>query len=147
MGDSAFGSPANNLVGFFANSTAVQNMHMVWGFQMTGITNPANITGANFFADATRLGSGYNLDVHVVRTAATNTVLASAYETSAGLLTPNYTTGIRVGSLDSGGQTSLATYLQNNWTPGDFVFLSIQTDPLTLSGTNNFFTFDAAAQL
>lgn len=150
IGDSRFGSPANNLVGFFADSAAVQNMQMVWAFQMTGVADPATIINADFTATVTGLGSNaFNIDAHVIRTAGTDTILASDYEGSANLLTEDFNGANAVGakSLDVAGQTALTSFLQNNWVENQFVFIGLKTDPLTLAGSNDFFRFDAAATL
>ena len=40
------------------------------------------------------------------------------------------------------------TYLQNNWKEGDYVFISLQSDPLTMSGTaSDFALFSGDAVL
>jgi len=155
VGDSAHGAPANNLVGYWMSHGNIGNMHMVWGFHMTGDVFRARIADADFRVDQTGVGGAtydYEIDVHVVRTDASSAIGASDYEASAGLIMTNFagsTTGTR--QLDAAGRSALTTYLQGNWVKGDYIFIGLKTDPLTLDsypqGANDTYHFAADAEL
>jgi len=111
--------------------------HPVFVFQMTGVTVPANITNANFSVTMTaKLGTpSFNADAYVIRKDASSTILTNDYETTAQSLMSGFSTSSSVvgdvAGLDTAGQSTLGTWLQNNWADGEYVFIGLKTDPLT----------------
>ncbi len=114
--------------------------HSVFVFQMTGVANPAQITSADFsvtLISTAGTPTDFNIDAHAIRTSSAPTILASDYQTTAQLLMADFggdNTTVGKRSLDATGQDTFATWLQNNWVDGQYVFIGLKTDPLTLGG-------------
>ncbi|MGB6222280.1 PEP-CTERM sorting domain-containing protein [Haloferula sp.] len=108
--------------------------HAVFIFQMTATSDGANIEGSNFTVSQTLYGpapTGFVGDLHVVRTSSSASPQNSDYETSALLVKANFTgTTAAALSLDTAAQDTLTTWLQTNWVADDYIFFSIQTDPI-----------------
>jgi hypothetical protein len=137
----------NRLIGYH---TSVQNMHVVYVFQMTGVTNVSEITSVDFSVTQAGVNSAFAIDAHVIRTSLTNTVISSDYETTAATLMEDFSDNSKTGlkSLSAAGQTNLATYLQANWSEGAYVFIGLKTDPFTIvSDSNKYGSFNSDAQL
>ena len=143
-GDTVNGGWQSTYVGRFGD--AGSNYQVVYAFQMTGFATGAEISSADFSKNftGTIFGSAFDVDVHAIRTAATSGLLASDYETSAGLLMTDFdggtpgTAGVK--SLSALGQTNLVAYLQTNWVENDYVFLGLKSNPgtVTLGGIYDF---------
>ncbi len=146
-GDTVNAGTQSTYVGRFGD--AGSNYQVVYAFQMTGFATGAEISGADFSKNFTGIiGFGsegsFDIDVHAIRTAATSGLLASDYETSAGLLMTDFdggtpgTAGVK--SLSALGQTNLVAYLQTNWVENDYVFLGLKSNPgtVTLGGIYDF---------
>lgn len=143
----------NRLVGYFESTSATINMHMVYSFQMIGGLDGSDILNADFSVSQTSPGSSqYSFDIHahVIRTDPSPTILGTDYHTSAGLLMTDFDDGDRgangLKSLDGTGQSNLTSYLQSNWSEGDYVFIGLKTDPVTVfgpgtGGVNDFYRF------
>jgi len=144
-------------------SVASQNFqaHNVFAFLMTGIStaDAGLITAADFsvVVASTQGTPNWNTEVHAVRTAATSTILASDYQTSAATIASNFGDGNGVSNrlfdqsgvgddgvntLASADQANLVTYLQNNWVENDYVFISMQ-ESIT-GGENEWYNMDQA---
>jgi len=137
------------IIGFF-NNGGVEHMHVVWVFQMTGASNGMQILDADFQVTQTGSGNGtwtYDLDAHVIRTNSSSTILVSDYETSALWLMDDFDGGSPgasgLKSLDIDGKSALTSYLQDNWSEGDYVFVGLKTDPLTFGSltATDYFNF------
>ena len=149
-GDILRGS-ANQLVGYFVQDN-VENMHMVWAFQMTGSPSGERIASADFNVTQVQAGGGtytYSVDAHVIRTSSSTTIAIADYENSADLLMTNFCgTGTGPKSLNVDGKSALTSYLQDNWVEGDYVFIGLKTDPMTIhdfsvsEGTTDFYRYD-----
>jgi len=118
---------------------STSNSYAVFVFQMTGVANPSLITAANFsvgITESINSPTDFNVDAHVIRKAESSTILITDYETSAQLLMADFGGNNAVGSrsLDATGQGTFATWLQNNWADGEYVFIGLKSDPATLSG-------------
>ena len=84
-GDGA-GNVNFRLVGYFEDDN-VENMHLVWAFKMTGSSNGARISSADFsVTQNNRVGSSfeYDIEAHVVRTSSASDLVNGDYEDSAG---------------------------------------------------------------
>ncbi len=137
-------------VGNFVANQGVTT-HPVFVFQMTGISDPTTITSADF--SVTLLAKqntvvDWNVDAHVIRRSSTTTIVASDYQDSAQLLMSGFnnfddTVNENYG-LDTAGQTTFTTWLQNNWVEGDYLFIGLKTNPTVTTdpgelGSENIF--------
>ena len=125
------------LVGYYEHD-GVENMHLVWAFQMTGVSHGVQIADADFSVSQNgRVGSAhsYDIEAHVVRTSSVSDLGAGDYETSAGLLMTNFHVGAVSGqkSLDAAGRSALTTYLENNWAEGEYIVIGLKTAPRTVA--------------
>ena len=154
-GDTAHGSPANNLVGYFERAD-VENMHMAWSFLMTGAFSGERIAYADFGVEQTGLpGNAYSFDIeaHAIRTSPGSAIVTSDYQDTSQLLMTNFDGNNTAGpkTLDAGGESALTTYLQENWQEGEYLVIGLKTDPVTMAtfpgGTNCFFVYATDAQL
>jgi len=153
-GDQVAGSPANNLVGYFEHD-GVENMQMVWSFQMQGFGDADRIAYADLILEQSGTGGGaytYDIEVHAIRTASSSTIVASDYEDSAGVLMESFNNpATGTASLDGPGKVALASYLQDNWSKGDYVVIGLKTDPLTLAsfpgGSHDFYRYATGGTL
>lgn len=137
----------NRLIGYH---TSVQNMHVVYVFQMSGVTDASAITSADFSATQSGMNSAFNIDAHIIRYADSPDFEVSDYETTDTLLMEDFSDNTSTGSkaLDAAARETLGTQLKANWAEGEYVFIGLKTDPLTIvSSSNAFGTFDADAQL
>ena len=145
----------NNLVGYY-DSDSTENMHLAWSFQMTGFSDPSRLLSADFEVNQTgRSGAGnfaYDVEAHAIRTSAGGNVAVSDYQDSAALLMTNFAgSGSVQRSLDAAGRSALTSYLQSNWSQGDYVFIGLKTDPITVatytdgSLPNDYYKFAGAA--
>ena len=156
LGNTAFGAPAHNLVGYYKDASSIGNMHMVWSFQMTGLSDMEQLTCADFSVEQTNLGGSsysYDIQAHIIRTSPSSQILISDYESSDSLLTSNFDDDRTIGmkSLDSAGKSLLKEYLKNNWKEGEYIFIGLKTDPLTIdtypNGSNDFYWYNPNAKL
>jgi hypothetical protein len=111
------------------------NAHSVFAFQMTGVADPSLITDANFSVTATYLTGtfDFHVDAYAVRTSSSSDVLTSDYQNTSQLLMNSFSTrSLGLKQLDASGQSTLGTWLKNNWSDGDYAFISLQSDPLQL---------------
>jgi len=154
-GDSAHGSPNNNLVGYFERAD-VENMHMAWSFLMTGVPARERIAYADFGVEQTGLpGNAYSFDIeaHAIRTSSGSAIVNSDYQDTSRLLMTNFDGNNTAGpkTLDAEGESALTSYLQDNWQEGEYVIIGLKTDPVTIAtlpgGTNCFFRYATDAQL
>lgn len=134
----------NNNTGFFTVA-GIGNTHSVFAFQMTGIADASQITDADFSLTNTRVEAGFNIDMHVVRVSSASAFAVSDYEDSAQLIMEDFSTstiGTGTHSLDTISSATFTTYLQNNWSDGDYLFIGLKTDPFTLdTGGNNYYEY------
>ena len=146
-GDIVNSGTQSTFVGRFGT---LSNYQVVYEFQMTGFSLGSQIAAADFsknFAGIIGFGfeGSFDIDVHAIRTAATSGLLASDYETSAGLLMTDFdggapgTAGVK--SLSTLGQDNLVTYLQDNWVENEYVFLGLKSNPGTVTGSG-IYDFD-----
>ncbi len=125
--------------------------HSVFVFQMTGVVDPSKITSADFsvtLISTAGTPTDFNIDAYAIRKAATPTILASDYETTAQLLMADFggdNTTVGKRSLDATGQDTFATWLRNNWVDGEYLFIGLKTDPLTLGGSFRTSRFGSSA--
>ena len=133
----------NRLIGYYYKDNGegavdtTLNMTLVYAFLMTGVTDPSQITAADFSVTQSAVGSDFDINASIIRTSDTADFEYSDYQTIGTSLMEDFSSNDVVGSksLDTTGQSSLVTYLQNNWVEGQYVFISLQSDPLTLTGT------------
>ena len=109
------------------------DLHAGYAFQMTR-GGAESLLAADFSVSLTALKGTplYHVDVYVNRVAPTADFLVSDFEKGTKLMDDFVTTKSAVVathySLDSAGQANLLTYLQNNWVPGEYVFITLKAN-------------------
>ena len=133
----------------FVGNAGTTDFHPVYVFEMLGAGLGSNITDAQFSVTqtGTHTPEFTKVDAFVLRTAVDATILASDYELAGTKLMDDFagtvSGGVPLKSLDAGGQSSLTTYLQNNWQEGEYLFFSLRggddtTIPYTSSTLNGY---------
>ena len=136
--------------GHFNNTV---NLNSTLSFELTGITDPADITNVTFsatqgiFGDPVNGSSPVNVELSVVRvssgaiSATSDDIQTSDHHSPVALvLSSNFDSDIETGtvSLDATGQGLLTTFLQDNYEEGQFLFLGLrQTGPAVGSGSGD----------
>lgn len=134
---------ANRILGYHSKAG---NMQLVYVLKMTGAADASKIAAANFNVTQVSTAAGFMVDAKVIRTSANAKVLATDYQTKAVMLMDNFSDNSAKGAktLDAAGQSALVTYLKANWIEGGYLFLGLQTDPMTIVSTKNIFAKFAA---
>lgn len=129
---------ANRIMGYH---TAAGNMQLVYVFKMTGAADASKITAANFSVTQLSAITGFNIDAKVIRTASTAKVLISDYQATAAMLMEDFSDNSAKGAkaLCATGQAALVSYLKTNWVEGGYLFIGLQTDPVTIVSAKNQF--------
>lgn len=138
-------SDASRILGYH---TSVNNMNLVYVFQMTAGFDSSSITAANFsVSQKETLGANnFNIDAYVIRTSSSDRVLTSDYQDYSVMLMDDFSDNGTTGSmsLDATAQTTLGTYLKDNWADGEYVFIGLKSDPFTIvSDSNTYSKFSA----
>ncbi|WP_169334303.1 PEP-CTERM sorting domain-containing protein [Rubritalea marina] len=129
----------------FLGSNGTVDFHPVIAFQMNGAGTGASITDADFSVTQTNFSPTFNLvDLVVIRTSSTSDIVASDYEATGTSIMTGFAGGSAgAKSLDAGGQAALVSYLQTNWSEGDYVFLGLRggsdsTRPYTATANDGY---------
>jgi hypothetical protein len=131
-------SDVNRILGYHDKAGNVQ---LVYVLKMTGAADPSKIASANLSVSQLSTATGFKIDAKIIRTAANAKVLASDYQTKALMLMEDFSDNSKAGSksLDATGQANLVTYLKQHWAEGGYLFIGLQSDPVTLAGKKSAF--------
>lgn len=145
IGD-GLGGPSNLITGYFLGQDV--DLRTGWAFLMSGAGSTPTVTDADFTAQVTSVSGtpDFNVDLHAIRVSPTSTFNSSDFQVSSQLIMEDFWTpadGTGSLSLDAAGKTALASYLDSNWSDGDYVILGTQTDPSIMgSGADRWFFFN-----
>jgi hypothetical protein len=130
----SFFAPSDSRLFFGQFPGGASYMDVVFAFQLNsgleanGTVGGVDVSSANFsVTDTANNPPAPANDLFAVRISSSPTIELSDFQTSAADLQANFA-NTTTGGLQSTtlvGQTNLASYLQNNWVEGDYVFLSV----------------------
>ena len=127
----------SSFVGHYHNGV---NVHSAIVFQLTGVTDPSQITTANLralqnFGKTQFSSTTFNVTANIARSSSNSDFLVSDHQTSALQLSANFNGNNSVGavSLNAEGQAALGSWLRANYVEGEYVFISLQSDRLLQS--------------
>ncbi|WP_083912862.1 PEP-CTERM sorting domain-containing protein [Rubritalea marina] len=148
-------------------ATTEWSFHQAYAFQMTGASNGSDITDVAFTSDmfASSIGAGdapqfTNVELVALGTNTTVTFDGSQFHATGTMIMSNFGDGVNgAKSLDASAESTMLTYLQNNWSEDDYVYFILRkngstsyadptyVDPGNGSGTNGYNFINVALEV